>query len=216
MLTVARRIIAFCPISRTLASRIPILIALLSLDFLGGCGHSHHVNLIAIQAGFTGPGTQDLTLPFYDPDVSAVVDPPIGWKPDPLKNSSQHIHQVWLSPTGATAYGVIHFSMPLPVGQNLALSGFLTEMKHSEGEANLISRTDDPNLPGIRFVAEGGRYRLRANLIVDGWEGWAVYAGTLRNKAIIPEELDMAERCASIRKLGNRAIRANSRSVCLR
>ena len=37
----------------------------------------------------------------------------------PLKQSDRHTHEVWLSPTGKTAYGVIHFKLPLPVGVNL-------------------------------------------------------------------------------------------------
>lgn len=126
--------------------------------------------------------------------VEAVVSPPLGWKPDPLKASDRHNHQAWISPSGNTAYGIIRFKMPLPIGAELALRhGFLPEMKRSEGEARLISSERDPGLPGIRFIAEGGLYRLRTNMITRGWRGWAVYAGTLRKAEIVPDELALAE-----------------------
>jgi hypothetical protein len=125
--------------------------------------------------------------------LDALCDPPLGWRPDPIKHNADHDHQVWRSPTGDTAYGVIRFSMPLPLGPGFALAGFLSAMKRTEGEANLLNREDDPNLPGIRFVAEGGRYKLYTILIVDGFSGWAVYAGTLRNRAENQPELDAAK-----------------------
>ena len=126
--------------------------------------------------------------------VEAMVTPPAGWRADPLKTSDRHNHQVWISPSGNTAYGVIRFKLPLPVGPELALRhGFLPEMRRTEGEARLLSSRRDPSLPGLRFVAEGGQYRLRTNLITRGWRGWAVYAGTLRDKEIVPDELALAE-----------------------
>ena len=135
-----------------------------------------------------------LTTPEPLQSVEAVVAPPVGWKPDPLKASDRHNHQVWISPSGNTAYGVIRFKMPLPVGAELALRhGFLPEMKRSEGEARLLSSERDPSLPGVRFVAEGGLYRLRTNMITRGWRGWAVYAGTIRKAEIVPDELALAE-----------------------
>lgn len=137
----------------------------------------------------------ELSSPQPNSSVEAVVTPPAGWRAEPLKSSARHKHQVWISPSGNTAYGVIHFRMPLPVGSALALRhGFLPEMKRAEGEARLISSQRDPALPGLRFVAEGGLYRLRANMMTRGWRGWAVYAGTLRAKEIVPDELERAER----------------------
>jgi hypothetical protein len=178
--------------------------AALSLAMLaaGGCASLPPPNLATIHANWHGPTTQSLLLPFYNSDIAAVVDPPVGWRQDPLKTDSNHSHQAWVSPTGLTAYGVIHFKMPLPVGQNLALGGFLRQMDQTEGDEVLISREDDPNLPGIRFVAEGGRYHIRANFIVDGFEGWAIYAGTLRNQRILADELDTAIRAREHTKVG--------------
>jgi hypothetical protein len=97
---------------------------------------------------------------------------------------------------------VIFIHLPLPVGQDLALWGFLREMRRSEGEANLISKQWDPNLSATRFVAEGGLYRVRVNLFVDGWSAWAVYAGTLRAEPIAGNELDLAERAREYTGVG--------------
>src|SRR4051812_450894 len=58
------------------------------------------------------PPTEGLAAPTRVPALATLVAPPLGWKPDPMKRSEQHTHQAWLSPTGHTAYGVIHFSMP--------------------------------------------------------------------------------------------------------
>jgi len=127
-----------------------------------------------------------------DDAVDAVVAPPVGWKAQPLKFSSQHRHQLWLSPSGNTAYGVIFFHLPLPVGTDLALWGFLNQMKKSEGEARLISKRWDPNLGALRFEAEGGLYRIRGNLFASGLRGWVIYAGTLRNASINEKELELA------------------------
>jgi hypothetical protein len=176
------------------------VIALLAI--CGGCAHQNRVDPKQINAQFTGPTTRGLTTPFYDPDVQAFCDPPIGWKPDALKQNATHVHQVWHSPSGATAYGVIHFKLPLPVGENLALQGFMAHMKETEGEATLIERHDDPQLPGIRFVAEGGKYRIRANLIVGDWEGWAIYAGTFVHQKPVESELDAAIRAREHTRVG--------------
>jgi hypothetical protein len=146
------------------------------------------------SSGLTPVDTAGLSLPSFDPDVVAVCDPPIGWKAQALKATPNHNDQVWLSPTGETAYGVLHFRMPFPVGRSLALTGFLSQMKKTEGDATLFSRQDDPSLPGIRFVAQGGIYVIRANLLVSVWDGWAVYAGTLKSGLIAPKELDLAVR----------------------
>lgn len=133
-----------------------------------------------------------------DADLEALVAPPPGWTLDPPKITSNHLHKTWLSPTRATAYGVIRFRLPLPVSDDIALWGFLREMRRVQGESTLLDRARDPELPaaggkgGIRFTAEGGLYRIRTNLTVRGFRGWCVYAGTLRGKPEIPAELSAA------------------------
>jgi hypothetical protein len=123
-------------------------------------------------------------------ELDAAVVPPMGWRADPLKTTPRHTHQTWISPTGETAYGVIHFTLPLPVGEDLALWGFLSEMKKSEGEAVLLSK----NRAGdhLEFVAEGGKYRINGILVTRGFRGWMIYAGTLRSRPIVVDDLELA------------------------
>ena len=56
------------------------------------------------------PSTQPLVTtglseptPFVPSD--AIVDPPVGWVADKLKQEDRYSHQVWKSPTGSTAMG---------------------------------------------------------------------------------------------------------------
>ena len=164
--------------------------ATLLVCFLAGaCQHAH-------------PATAPSVLLVADKDVKAMVAVPAGWHADPLKSSSQHTHQVWVSPSGHTAYGVIHFNLPLPVGTDLALWGFLSQMKKSEGEAKLISKNYDDVIGGLRFVAEGGLYIVRTNLITSGFEGWAIYAGTLRKYPVNVDELREAEMARENTRVG--------------
>jgi hypothetical protein len=145
-------------------------------------------------------------------ELEAVVVPPAGWRPDPVKRSRNHAHQAWLSPSGNTAYGVIRMNLPLPfVGPETVLPRFINQMRQTEGEAKLLSRRSDPDLPGIRFVAEGGQYRLRANLMTRGFRAWTVYACTLRAKPEAPDELHLAEAAREETKIGTTRVRQKNR-----
>jgi hypothetical protein len=150
----------------------------------------------------TAIAVQGLNPPIAIDAVQAVCDPPLQWKLDPPKRSATHTHLVWISPSGRTAYGVIYFHLPLPVGHDLALWGFLDQMRASEGEATLIKKNWDPNLGALRFVAEGGQYTVRTNLFVRGFSGWAVYAGTLRAFPVNQAELELAERAREATLIG--------------
>jgi hypothetical protein len=143
-----------------------------------------------------------LTPPQRNGDVQARAVPPVGWNPEPLKLSEHHAHQVWVSPSGSTAYGIIYFGLPWPVGPDLTLWGFMQEMERAEGRANLISKESDDQLPGLRFVAEGGIYTVRVNLIVAGFHGWAVYAGTINQKPVNQDELVLAIRAREQTRVG--------------
>ena len=153
-------------------------------------------------AGSAGPiGTSELASTVataFDPELELHVAPPQGWTLDPVKRTSQHIHKTWISPTGHTAYGVIRFRLPIPVSDDLALWGFLREMRRTEGEAVLLEKTPGfPLADGLKvlsFTAEGGRYRVRTLLVTRGFRGWCVYAGTLREQPVQEHELDTALR----------------------
>ncbi|MGE5608016.1 MAG: hypothetical protein ACM359_02075 [Bacillota bacterium] len=134
--------------------------------------------------------------------VRAICEPPAGWMAKPLEMNRGRAQQTWVSPSGSTAYGVIAFRLPLPVGSDLALWGFLGEMRKQYSDGRLLSKKADPTLPGVRFLAEGGPYRLRTNLILHGASGWAVYAGTLRDRPEDPDELKLAERARESTAVG--------------
>jgi hypothetical protein len=135
-------------------------------------------------------------------DLEALVDPPIGWRPDEIKQNTRHVHQVWLSPSGNTAYGVIMMKLPWPVGPDLLLWAFLDSMKQTEGQAQVIARQKDNSLPGYRLVLDGSHYRIRCTLIVHDWRAWAVYAGTVRSAPILEDELELAEKARDDTKVG--------------
>ena len=145
------------------------------------------------QPAFTKdvPGLSPLE---YRNDLEALVDPPIGWKADEIKQNARHVHQVWLSPSGNTAYGVILMKLPWPVGPDLLLWGFLDRMKQTEGQAQVLAKQKDEKLPGYRLVLNGDHYCLRCTLIVHDWRAWAVYAGTVRSAPILQNELELAEK----------------------
>ena len=134
--------------------------------------------------------------------VDAWCDPPTGWRREPLRKDAQHEHEIWISPSEDTAYGVVVIYLPLPVGSDLILWGFLNHLRQKEHEATLISKQHDDALPGMRFVAESAKYRLRVNLIVHGWRAWAVYAGTLKSKPLNARELALAEQAREQTRVG--------------
>ena len=154
----------------------------------------------AVTPAETAAYQEQLSEPTDFAELDARVVPPLGWTREPFKESNQHRHQVWVSPSGGAAYGVIHFTMPLPVGEDLALRGFLAEMKKSEGEAVLLSKDRDGDR--MRFVAEGGKYRIRGILRTRGFGGWAVYAGTLRSTSPAVDELALAVQARENTALG--------------
>jgi hypothetical protein len=171
---------------------IVLLLAFSALQLLAGCASSLPSRPKATHANWTQ--SPDLTTPAFDPAVLATCDPPVGWITRPIKVRPNSVHQSWVSPSGLTAYGVIQFTLPLPVGLNLALDGFLAGMRRTEGSADLVEKQDDPNLMCIRFVANGAAHCIRANLFVDGFKGWTVYAGTVAGKKIDEKELESAIR----------------------
>jgi hypothetical protein len=131
--------------------------------------------------------------------VRSTCRPPTDWSAEPLKHHDASDHQLWISPTGDTAYGVIcvrNALMPLASDDRI-LGEFLKGMKASEGAADLMEKRYDPALAagigGLRFVARGGHYTVRAALVSSGSRAWIVYAGTLTNRQVRPDELVIAE-----------------------
>ena len=133
---------------------------------------------------------QGVTQPHEVPELEAMCGPPKGWVAQPLERDSKHTQQVWISPSGRTALGVIRFDLPVPATDKIALWGFVQEMKRREGQGKLISKKPLPE--GLAFVAEGGKYRIRGTVVTRGLRGWVVYAGTLLQEPVEVDELELA------------------------
>lgn len=165
-----------------------------------GCGHRAPES--SPRSLSTQPATThvDVLLPAsYQDAVRAECRPPIGWTLQPAEKQPDSEHQLWVSPTGSTAYGVIvvrHWLMPLASDERV-LGEFLKSMKASDGRADLLTKAHDGTLArgigGIRFDVTGGKYTLRASLISSGQRAWVVYAGTLNAKPADAAELRVAE-----------------------
>lgn len=125
-----------------------------------------------------------------DQALDARCAPPVGWKVQREDQTDRFVQRVWVSPTGLTSYGVIRFNLPLPVGRDIALWGFLNELRSSEGEATLLGKTPEPER--LRFVAEGGRYRIDGTIVTRYLRGWCAYAGTLVGRDVALDELEQA------------------------
>lgn len=174
-----------------------IAIVIVVLIALAGCRatpDSPSADDAPLPSTFATTSLAGLVPPTHSSTFDATIAPPLGWEADTIKRSKSHVHQAWKSPTGHTAYGIIRFQLPLPVGHEMALIGFLQNMRKSEGEATLIEKRRDPETGAIDFVADGGLYRVRTILSVRGAGGWAVYAGTLRDRQVHENELELALR----------------------
>ncbi|HET6250601.1 MAG TPA: hypothetical protein VFE47_23135 [Tepidisphaeraceae bacterium] len=134
--------------------------------------------------------------------LGAWVDPPTGWRLDKHDVDAKHAHFTWLSPSGDTAYGVVLMNLPLPVGPDMVLWGFLNHLRAADKKAEILQEEHAPELQGIRFVADSGLYRIRVNLTVHDWHAWAIYAGTVREKPERPGELLLASEARDHTRVG--------------
>lgn len=171
------------------------LIVLLPSLLLAGCGAKPSA------PAKTLPTTQAalLTEPQYVESVRATCRPPAGWSAEPLKKTKSSEHQIWISPSGDTAYGVLnvrHLLMALASNERI-LHEFLDGMLKTEGAADLLEKSPDPHIAGgrggIRFIARGGTYTVRANLTSTGRNAWVWYAGSQTGKPVREDELRVAE-----------------------
>jgi hypothetical protein len=138
----------------------------------------------------------------YSPELDAEVHVPLGWTIQRFDDTNRYRQRVWVSPSGQTSYGVIRFSLPIPVGNEIALIGFLAQMRRDEGDANLLSKQADPVHNRLLFTAEGGRYHLDGIIVTRGFHGWVVYGGSLRNQAQAVDELELAVQARENTRLG--------------
>ena len=172
-------------------------------------GDRHSQSATLPTTGESDDLDDDLSPLVYVDDVDARCSIPVDWIAQPLKRGANNKHQIWLSPTRHTAFGVLAASLPFPAAllpistrRNATLEGFLREMKRKEGRSELLESHEDPLLPGVRFIAEGGQYKVSASLIVHGSKAWFIYVGTQRDLTVVPEEVRAGEHAREATKVG--------------
>ncbi len=168
------------PLATTMASKVAIIF--LASLWLAGCAST--------RPSVTQPTPVGA---IHERDLRATCFPPAQWRTRPVAPDPQAKQQVWFSPTGDTAYGVVCISMPIPAGKELALQGFLSVMQQREGEVDLISKQHDRAAHALRFVAQMPDYEMRGKLVVQGFSGWVMFASTLRSRPVRCDELELAE-----------------------
>ncbi len=186
------------------------LFCVLLLLLIAGCSRT---TLRASERPTSRP-VEGIGQAYFEPRVEAMVVPPAGWKLDPPKISDRHTHLAWISPSGDTAYGVIHARIPgyIPVGimpartvHNQVLDRVIDAMRDDQGEAQLLSKRWDPEQNKLLFVAEGGLYKVDSVLTVRGWSVWTLYVGRLREREPNPPEIDLAEQARQATRVGREA-----------
>jgi hypothetical protein len=153
------------------------LVALIAMFGVLGCTHRRPA---------IAPTTQHIAVD----ELDALCDPPAGWRVERHDQTAQYNQNVWVSPSGYTSYGVVRFKLPLPVGDDLALAGFVSQMRQSEGWARLVRKQRQDG--HLAFIAEGGRYHVDGIIVTSALHGWVVYAGTLQNSPVALDELELA------------------------
>ncbi len=158
---------------------------------------SHACLLLAVSLFFGCASKKIPPVPpeqknYFISELQTYIVPPVGWSKPDIEHGDDYVRYVWVSPTDGTAVGVIRFSMPLPVGYDIAVWGFMEEMKAREGSAELIQQSWDIESQAMRFVADGGLYRVRVKMIVSGFNGWAIFAGTKTDRPINEDDLKKA------------------------
>ena len=141
---------------------------------------------------FVAVGCRSKPIVVDVPSLQANVAAPRGWLPSTQPTDGNARHIVWNSPTGDTAFGVIRFSLPFPVGHRGALWGYLNAMRRAEGEATVLDERWDASDPSLRFIVTGGKYTVANRMIVRGVVGWVFYAGTLRARGVNEAEFRQA------------------------
>ncbi len=118
--------------------------------------------------------------------------PPAGFTPKPLEQDETSTQQVWVSSSKATAYGIVRFSLPLPVGPGFALPGFIAETAKKQGPTKLLASKAHPRSGGVEFTADLPLYHMRGILWTKGFTGWVVYASTDRSMPVDADDLAAA------------------------
>jgi hypothetical protein len=183
-----------------------VLLSGVLLVIVSGCASGPRPATMPVNAALmaqtrpsTNPATQPaLTFRVWNDVTHAYVAPPTGWIEQPAKHRAGADDVLWLSPTGATAYGVMMVQNLLIAfaSDDRVLGEILKNTQATEGSAEMLEKKRDPTLAGgiggVRFLMKGGKYTVRGNLVSSGTHVWIWYAGTLTGQPVNQDELDIA------------------------
>lgn len=160
---------------RRLSAAVALMMMVTALT--GGCGSARPERVGTVSDSRTSvaglPSTRPTTVgadgldrPVLVESIEALVPTPTGWIAQPLKQGSNHKHQIWISPSDHTAFGVLFVSLPfpaalVPLGYRVdrVLDGFLGEMKKREGRRSY--RTQRRPEPERRHPFCGRRWTVQ-------------------------------------------------------
>ena len=133
--------------------------------------------------------------------VSASI--PRTWELRPTQGGGLFTHCQWRSLSHATAVGVVHIHMPLPMSAQTLV--WLAKAKYNDpgrpdakhpvpgGPGRLVREWSDPM--GREWVeAENDRYRVRGYAVTCGFDAWVVYSGYKLGGVPNPVDIDLAGR----------------------
>lgn len=152
----------------------------------------HSIVVANAADDITVPATQRSDLLAFN-TFSIYGNPPAGWRKKANTADPRAEHIVWTSPSGNTAFGVIFFHLPWPIGHDLTFRyGVLPEARRREGTAEVLDKHWDPEIEGLRFTIRTPRYTAETKMFVRGTRGWAAYSGFQTTRPVNQEELDQA------------------------
>ena len=151
--------------------------------------------------------------PIQGLEVSAAV--PRTWELLPASSHALFTHRQWRSPDRATAVGVVHLTLPLPMsaktivwlakskyGGDAAAKPDPTPVTKPDGTKPRVVPGGPPRLTnewsdpiGREWVeAENDRYHVRGYVVTCGFDAWVVYTGYKRQGVPDPVGRLLAER----------------------
>jgi hypothetical protein len=119
--------------------------------------------------------------------VKAQAAAPQSWQEQPIKRGPMYTDMQWRSPSGATAVGVAHVRMPLPLGARALLWFAKGQYAKQSDDGRVLGQWVD-QLGRSWFEAENNKYHVRGFIVTKGLQAWIIYSGY---KTTVP--IDMSE-----------------------
>lgn len=148
------------------------------------------------------PATQAADAPkaLDDPELQAVCMPPAGWVDKGIKQGDNHIRRLWVNPAGTIGYGVVRARLPLPVGESMVLSAFISQVQQMQGKTTIVEKRSSDE--GLTFVAQSPTLRYEGRVHCQGLRGWIVFASALTDRPTDTQTLKVAEAARDATVLG--------------